>query len=289
MSRRSRHALARCGLLILILLTTFVTPLDAFAAEAATVSEELNLRSGPGLGHRILTVMPAGASVTVTDEATEGWYPVQYNDVAGWAFGQYLAIGGGGAPAVASSGSRDTATVVTSLLNMRGGPGLGYSVVARLGYGTTVELLGEQETANELTWVQVLTKAQQRGWVASRYLDPGESGGGTATAPAAEAAPSQAPASTAPAPSGGSITEIITEAANRYGQNPAAMLAVARCESGLNPAAYNARSGASGLFQFMPGTWRTTPFASYSIFDAWASANAAAWMWSVGRRGEWVC
>ena len=23
--------------------------------------------------------------------------------------------------------------------------------------------------------------------------------------------------------------------------------------------------------------------------DAWASANAAGWMWSVGRRGEWVC
>jgi uncharacterized protein YraI len=276
-------------LLILILLTTFVTPLDAYAAEAATVSEELNLRSGPGLGHRIIAVMPAGSSVTVTDGATEGWYPVQYNNLSGWAFGQYLAIGGGGAPAVASSGARDTATVVTSLLNMRGGPGLGYSVVARLGYGTTVELLGDRQSANEIDWVQVMTKAQQRGWVAARYLDPGESGGGTATTPAPEAAPSLAPASTAPAPSGGSVTEIITEAANRYGQNPAAMLAVARCESGLNPAAYNARSGASGLFQFLPGTWRTTPFASYSIFDAWASANAAAWMWSVGRRGEWVC
>ncbi len=33
----------------------------------------------------------------------------------------------------------------------------------------------------------------------------------------------------------------------------------------------------------------TTPYAAYSIFDPWASANAAAWMWSVGRRGEWVC
>jgi soluble lytic murein transglycosylase-like protein len=67
------------------------------------------------------------------------------------------------------------------------------------------------------------------------------------------------------------------------------MIAIARCESGLNPQAYNRSSGASGLFQFLPGTWRTTPFASYSIFDPWASANAAAWMWSQGRRGEWVC
>jgi soluble lytic murein transglycosylase-like protein len=67
------------------------------------------------------------------------------------------------------------------------------------------------------------------------------------------------------------------------------MLRVARCESNLDPSAYNPRSGASGLFQFLPGTWRTTPFAGNSIFDPWASANAAAWMWSVGRRGEWSC
>ena len=103
--------------------------------------------------------------------------------------------------------------------------------------------------------------------------------------------PAPAPEAVAPPPasSGNPIIDIITEAANRYGQSPSAMLAVARCESGLNPAAVNARSGASGLFQFLPGTWRTTPFASSPILDAWANANAAAWMWSVGRRGEWVC
>lgn len=286
MSRRSRHALIRCGLLLAILLTTFATPIAAYAAETATVSEQLNLRSGPGLGNRILTVMPAGASVVLLGEATEGWYPVQYNDLSGWAYGQYLSIGGG-APPVTTSGATGSATVVTNLLNMRSGPGIGYSVIAQLSFGSTVELLGDRQTADDLEWVQIMAKAQ-RGWVAGRYLDPGEGGG--ASTPPAETAPAPTPSPTpAPAASGGSITEIITEAANRYGQNPAAMLAVARCESGLNPNAYNARSGASGLFQFLPGTWRTTPYASYSIFDAWANANAAAWMWSVGRRGEWVC
>ncbi|MFN8516248.1 MAG: SH3 domain-containing protein [Thermomicrobiales bacterium] len=283
MSRRSRQVMIRCGILALLLLTTFVTPIAALAAENATISEELNLRSGPGLGYRILTIMPAGSTVAVTGEPTEGWYPVQYNDLTGWAFGQYISIGGGSAP-VASTGTRGTATVVTSQLNLRTGPGFDYSVVARLNYGTTVELLGGKQTADGYTWAEVLTKGQQRGWVANIYLDPGESGGSSepADAPAAEAAP-------APTSSGNPIIDIITEAALKYGQNPQAMLAVARCESGLNPNAYNARYGASGLFQFLPGTWRTTPFASYSIFDAWANANAAAWMWSVGRRGEWSC
>ncbi len=85
------------------------------------------------------------------------------------------------------------------------------------------------------------------------------------------------------------MVNIITAAANRYGQSPSAMIAVARCESSLNPRAVNPTSGASGLFQFMPSTWRTTPYASASIFDPVANANAAAWMWSVGRRNEWVC
>ncbi len=284
MSRRSRHVLIRCGIIALLLLTTFATPIAALAAESATVSEELNLRSGPGLGYRILTVMPAGATVAVTGEPTEGFYPVQYNDLTGWAFGQYLAINGS-AP-VASTGARDTATVITSQLNLRSGPGLGFSVVAKLNYGTTVELLGGQQNADGYAWAEVLTKAQQRGWVAATYLDPGESGGANDEP---ESAPAPAAAPAAPASSGNPIIDIITEAANKYGQNPQAMIAVARCESGLNPNAYNARSGASGLFQFLPGTWRTTPFASHSIFDAWANANAAAWMWSVGRRGEWVC
>jgi soluble lytic murein transglycosylase-like protein len=91
------------------------------------------------------------------------------------------------------------------------------------------------------------------------------------------------------APPAGTIVAIITDAAKRYNQSPEAMIAVARCESNLDPNAYNRSSGASGLFQFLPGTWRTTPYASANIFDPVASANAAAWMWSVGRRGEWVC
>src|SRR5215218_7578595 len=67
------------------------------------------------------------------------------------------------------------------------------------------------------------------------------------------------------------------------------MLRVARCESDLAPTAVNRSGGSYGLFQFKPRTWLGTPFAEYDIFDPRASANAAAWMWSQGRRREWVC
>jgi len=62
----------------------------------------------------------------------------------------------------------------------------------------------------------------------------------------------------------------------------------ARCESHLWRYAHNP-SGASGLFQFLPSTWRSTPFGAYSVYDPYASALAAGWMHRAGRGGEWVC
>lgn len=65
----------------------------------------------------------------------------------------------------------------------------------------------------------------------------------------------------------------------------------ASCETGgtLSPFAYNRSSHASGLFQFLPSTWRSTPYGRYSIWDPYANALAAGWMHSAGRGGEWVC
>ena len=53
--------------------------------------------------------------------------------------------------------------------------------------------------------------------------------------------------------------------------------------------AVNPRSGAAGLLQFLPGTWRSTPQgrAGLSVFDPAAARAAARWMISVGRLHEW--
>lgn len=51
-------------------------------------------------------------------------------------------------------------------------------------------------------------------------------------------------------------------------------------ESRWSPTAVNPRSKASGLAQFLPSTWRTTPQAAAgaSVFDAFANIDAAAWL-----------
>ncbi|MBA3449581.1 MAG: transglycosylase SLT domain-containing protein [Chloroflexia bacterium] len=85
------------------------------------------------------------------------------------------------------------------------------------------------------------------------------------------------------------VIDIIYEAADNYGQSREDMLRVARCESGLNPGAVGGGGAYHGLFQFVPSTFAGTPYGQYDIFDAWANANAAGWMWSEGRKNEWVC
>jgi len=70
---------------------------------------------------------------------------------------------------------------------------------------------------------------------------------------------------------------------------------IIRHESGGNPLAVNPRSKASGLGQFLPSTWSTTPAgrAGASVFDPVANRNMVNWMLSVGRAGEfstyWGC
>jgi hypothetical protein len=66
---------------------------------------------------------------------------------------------------------------------------------------------------------------------------------------------------------------------------------VARCESGGDPGAYNRSSGASGLYQVIPSTWRATPQgrAGRSPFDGYANAEAAAWLYRNYGPSQWVC
>lgn len=98
---------------------------------------------------------------------------------------------------------------------------------------------------------------------------------------------------TKPAAAPGDIEGIIRSAAAAWGADPNQLLRVAWCESRYNPYAVNARSGAAGLFQFMPATWAANSiragYAGASVFDAVASANVAAYMFHNGQAAQWSC
>jgi len=120
-------------------------------------------------------------------------------------------------------------------------------------------------------------------------VKPAQPGGTPITSPSVTAPAPQptAPPVTSPAPVAGGISGMINEIFGAYGSGA---INVARCESGLNPSAYNP-SGASGLFQIMPSTWARTSQAGSSPYNAQANAIAAheifvrdGYSWR-----EWTC
>ena len=95
-----------------------------------------------------------------------------------------------------------------------------------------------------------------------------------------------------PPPPGGQLARVqviavIRAAALRWSADPDQLVRVATCESGLNPRAYHPVSGASGLFQFLPGT-----FYAHGGHDIWSAADQsdiAAKMFSQGLAYMWTC
>lgn len=100
--------------------------------------------------------------------------------------------------------------------------------------------------------------------------------------PASHSATSTTPASnttvpSAPAAPSSSVVGMIEQIFGPYAPQA---IAIARCESGLNPGAYNPTSiggsHAAGLFQILyPSTWAGTSEAGASPYNAWANIEAA--------------
>lgn len=266
------------------------SPPASSATGTRTVTTGLNLRAGPSTGDRILTTMPAGASVTLTGQASNGFVSVTYQGMNGWAYQDYL-----GSAASSSSNSNSNLQTgptgtryATTAINFRSGASTSHSVIAVVPAGGAVNLTGQSSNG----FVSA-TYNGSSGWIYESLL--------TSTPPASNNNSSgnnsgSGIVTTSGAGPGGDgvwseqeIINLIYEASAYYGQNGDDMLRVARCESLLNPNLVHPAYNASGLFQFLPSTWQTTPYRNESIFNPVANAYAAAWMWSVGRRGEWVC
>ncbi len=90
--------------------------------------------------------------------------------------------------------------------------------------------------------------------------------------------------------------EVVSIIQSVFGSYADAAIAVARCESSLNPSAVNptpiGNSHATGLFQILyPSTWDTTSQAGNSPYDAQANTEAAYQIFTRDGHSwrEWSC
>ena len=77
--------------------------LSAGAVSAATVTDNLNLRSGPGISFSVIGAMPAGSDVRVLS-CGRSWCRVAFNDTIGYASRQFISAGGPVYAAATSTG-----------------------------------------------------------------------------------------------------------------------------------------------------------------------------------------
>ncbi len=152
------------------------------APTAVVVAGALNMRQGPGTQYGVVTAVSYGTTVTLTGYRNQGatWVQVKLADGRqGWMSASYLQSSFPFINLVVSSepvpntgggqSSAPTATVVNAYyLNVRSGPGLGYSVVSVVAGGDVVELAGYRNAST--TWVKIRLDNGVQGWVNANYL-----------------------------------------------------------------------------------------------------------------------
>ena len=67
--------------------------LSAGSVSAATVTDNLNLRSGPGLSHTVIGAIPVGSDIRVL-RCGPSWCRVAFNDTTGYASRKFISSGG---------------------------------------------------------------------------------------------------------------------------------------------------------------------------------------------------
>ena len=138
----------------------------------------LNVRSGPGISHPVITTVKGGTELVVTAIQYGGiWYQVETSAGSGWLNRTYTAKRGDFTALPTHGQPADTGpqpgipagaphlVVNTAYLNVRTGPGVGHPVLTTVPGGTELQVTAIDSGG---VWYQVITAAGQ-GWVNSSY------------------------------------------------------------------------------------------------------------------------
>lgn len=148
-------------------------------ATAVVNTGPLNMRSGAGTDYSIIEVLAEGAYVEVLDGPYfangYNWWQVQVDASGnfGWVAGAYLTVASSGAFSIG-----DTVYATSDSLNVRSGPGTGFSVIDTITYGTNGLIIDGPVTADGYVWYQIeYVGGTYNGWVASEFLALENTGG----------------------------------------------------------------------------------------------------------------
>jgi uncharacterized protein YraI len=141
---------------------------------ATVTTGRLNVRSGPGTAHTILTTVDQGTTLNLLGyrNAEGNWIMVGLaSGTQGWVHAGYvrtsvpvnsLAVWNEGSSGGQPPSSGPSATVTAYHLNVRTGPGIGNSIITTIDRGTNLSLTHRNP---EGSWVRVILPNGAQGWV----------------------------------------------------------------------------------------------------------------------------
>jgi uncharacterized protein YraI len=136
---------------------------------ATVITGRLNVRAGPGATYTVITQVDFGQVLSLFGRnAAATWVNVGLpSGIEGWVSARYISAGTPLADlAIVGAAPLDFgATVTSSQLELRSGSGVAYSVLANLGRGHALWLLGR--TADS-AWVKVQAAGHGEGWVVTQ-------------------------------------------------------------------------------------------------------------------------
>ena len=246
--KHSPH-LIRTTLIAAALSVCLMVSAAALPYGVGTTTGNLRLRQSASTSGSILATVPEGTEVSVLEAAQNGWYKVEWNGLQGYMSANYLTVRV--TPTTLGTGTPNTGS---DYLNMRSGPGAGYSKVGSIPPGTTLTI-----TAEENGWYKTSYNGVT-GYVSSAYvtLTPAASTPSTPTAPTTPAAPATPTVSTVKTGklnTGGSSLNMRSGPGTGYskvGSIPAsATLTITGEENGWYKTSYN------GVTGYVSGTYVT--------------------------------
>lgn len=188
--RKARMALATGAVLVALTATGAVMgPVASASTLVVTPAIGVNVRSGPGIQHRVLGALPRGTQVDARGDSQNGWTPVNYRGQEAWISSEYLSNGGsgGGSNDRPSNDGAEGVRRTTANLHIRTGPSIRDRSLTVVRKGTELRLTGK--VTNDYSEVEY--QGQKR-WAATRYLS-GASGPST---PPSDPNPGENPAVT---------------------------------------------------------------------------------------------
>lgn len=137
----------------------------------------LNVRSGAGTNHSIVTTISRDTTVTILGETKDNngdkWYKISVNGKTGYVFAQYITLTSSGTSDSDSQQASGTGVVNCSSLNVRSGAGTKYSVVTTISRNQSVTITSKAKDGNGDTWYGVsFTKSgnSYKGYVFAEYI-----------------------------------------------------------------------------------------------------------------------